>query len=142
MHEPSVRVQGVKRLARKHGVPVYYSAGTGRGLRKPVAAQGLLVDGERLVLDGLYTVSLDALHELPDTQVLALFRDGTLHLAYAQAQSVGHLRTLAQRRNERLASGFGGCAGRSADSMPSQFPMPRRSQRRRCGLIQPRVDCE
>ncbi|RSU50513.1 SapC family protein [Sphingomonas sp. S-NIH.Pt15_0812] len=65
-------------------------------------------DGERLVLDGLYTVSLDALHELPDAEVLALFRDGTLHLAYTQAQSVGHLRTLAARRNERLASGFGG----------------------------------
>ena len=45
-HEHSDHVQGVELLARKHGVPVYYSAGTGRGLRKPVTAQGLLVNNE------------------------------------------------------------------------------------------------
>ncbi|SFN81022.1 SapC family protein [Sphingomonas sp. OK281] len=58
-------------------------------------------DGEHLRLDGLYTISLDALHALPDATVLALFRSGDLQLAYAQTGSVRHLRTLARMRNDR-----------------------------------------
>jgi hypothetical protein len=62
-------------------------------------------DGQRLRLDGLYTVSLDALHALPDADALALFRAGDLQLAYAQIGSVRHIRTLARIRNERLLDG-------------------------------------
>ena len=60
-------------------------------------------DGERLVLEGLYTISLDALHGLPDDAALAMFRNGDLRTAYAQIGSVQHIRTLARRRNDRLA---------------------------------------
>ena len=60
-------------------------------------------DGERLVLEGLYTISLDALQALPDETALTMFRSGDLRTAYAQAGSVQHVRTLARRRNERLA---------------------------------------
>lgn len=60
-------------------------------------------DGKPLRLEGLYTVSLDALHALPDSSALELFRSGDLQLAYAQAGSVRHLRTLARIRNSRLA---------------------------------------
>jgi hypothetical protein len=59
-------------------------------------------DGQRLRLDGLYTVSMDALHALPDDVVLELFRQGDLQLAYAQAGSIRHLRTLGRIRNSRL----------------------------------------
>lgn len=62
-------------------------------------------DGRPLRLDGLYTVSLDALHALPDAAALDLFRRGDLQLAYAQAGSVRHLRTLARIRNDRLTEG-------------------------------------
>ncbi len=72
-------MQGVELLARKHGVPVYYSAGTGRGLRKPVAAQGLLVDGERLVLDALEVTVVQVSHDaLEPTQFV--FDDGRKRL--------------------------------------------------------------
>ncbi|ONN68802.1 MBL fold metallo-hydrolase [Pseudomonas oryzihabitans] len=78
-HEHSDHVQGVELLARKHGVPVYYSAGTGRGLRKPVAAQGLLVDGERLVLDALEVTVVQVSHDaLEPTQFV--FDDGRKRL--------------------------------------------------------------
>jgi hypothetical protein len=61
-------------------------------------------DGRHLRLDGLYTISLDALHALPDAAALALFRSGDLQLAYAQTGSVRHLRTLGRIHNDRLAT--------------------------------------
>jgi hypothetical protein len=60
-------------------------------------------DGEQLRLDGLYTVSLDALHELDDASVLRLFRNGYLRLAYCVAESLKQIPILAHRRNQRLA---------------------------------------
>lgn len=60
-------------------------------------------DGERLTLEGLYTVSLDALGELDDAAVLGLFRDGHLQLAYTMIGSLQQISVLARRRNERLA---------------------------------------
>lgn len=59
-------------------------------------------DGSRLQLDGLYSVSLDALHNLPDDTALKLFRHGDLQIAYIQAASVHHIRHMARMRNERL----------------------------------------
>ena len=59
-------------------------------------------DGEKLTLDGLYTISLDALHELDDAAVLKLFRNGYLQLAYCVAGSRRQIPVLAHRRNRRL----------------------------------------
>jgi hypothetical protein len=61
-------------------------------------------NGERLKLQGLYTVSRDALRELGDTDVLRLFRSGHLQLAYTMAGSLNQLALLAQARNRRLAA--------------------------------------
>ncbi len=60
-------------------------------------------DGEKLTLQGLYTVSLDALHALDDSSSLRLFRAGHLQLAYLMAGSLHQIRTLAQLRNDRLS---------------------------------------
>lgn len=60
-------------------------------------------DGARVRLDGLYSISLDRLHALPDAVALALFRRGDLQLAYAQANSVRHIRRLAAIRNSLLS---------------------------------------
>ncbi|WP_423603204.1 SapC family protein [Sphingomonas sp. MS122] len=59
-------------------------------------------DGDRLRLEGLYSVSLDSLHALPDDAALDLFRRGDLQIAYAQAASIQHIRRLARMRNDRL----------------------------------------
>jgi hypothetical protein len=62
-------------------------------------------DGEKLHLEGLYTVSLDSIAELDDAAALSLFRRGHLQLAYTMAGSLRQIPVLANRRNERLASG-------------------------------------
>jgi hypothetical protein len=62
-------------------------------------------DGESLQLEGLYSVSLDALHDLDDATALALFRGGQLQLAYAMVGSLRQIPVLARRRNQRLSQG-------------------------------------
>lgn len=59
-------------------------------------------DGTRLRLEGLYSISLDALHALSDSDALDLFRRGDLQLAYSQSSSLQHVRRLAKIRNDRL----------------------------------------
>jgi len=59
-------------------------------------------DGKQLQFDGLYTVSRDALNDLPDEDVVRLFRKGFLQAAMCLSFSLNQLAVLAQRRNERL----------------------------------------
>jgi hypothetical protein len=73
-------------------------------LMEPIDIDLKFDDGSRITLDGLYTISLDRLHALPDAAVLELFRQGDLQLAYAQTGSVRHVRRLARLHNERLTA--------------------------------------
>lgn len=72
-------------------------------LIEPIDLSFRFDNGESLRLDALYTISLDALHDLPDEAALALFRSGDLQLIYAQTASVRHIPFLARRRNDRLS---------------------------------------
>jgi hypothetical protein len=54
--------------------------------------------GERLSLQGLYTVSLDGLRNVDDAAALQLFRAGHLQLAYLMAGSQKHIGRLARLR--------------------------------------------
>jgi hypothetical protein len=60
-------------------------------------------DGEKLTLEGLYTISLDALQDLDDATALSLFRNGYLAAALCIQGSQRQVLALAQRRNERIA---------------------------------------
>jgi hypothetical protein len=60
-------------------------------------------DGAQLQLDGLYTVSRDALNELPDADVARLFRNGYLQAALCMTFSLNQVAVLARRRNARLS---------------------------------------
>ena len=71
-------------------------------LIEPIDISLAFDDGETLRLDGLYTVSLDALSELPDAAVMGLFRAGHLQPAFALAGSLHHVALMARRRNARL----------------------------------------
>jgi hypothetical protein len=62
-------------------------------------------DGEKLTLEGLYTVSLDGLQELADETVVALFRKGYLAAALCIQGAQRQVSVLAQRRNERITRG-------------------------------------
>jgi SapC len=70
-------------------------------LIEPIDVSLTFSDGERLSLQGLYTVSLDRLRAIDDAAVLRLFRTGHLQLAYVMAASLRHLGRLAQLRNRR-----------------------------------------
>ncbi len=72
-------------------------------LIEPVDINLRFDDGEDLVLDGLYTVSLDALRDLDDGEVLKLFRSGYLQWLYAVSGSLRQIGVLAERRNRMLA---------------------------------------
>lgn len=61
-------------------------------------------DGERLALDGLYTISRDNLSELGDDDVVGLFRNGYLQAALTIVISLNQVGLLARRRNERLTA--------------------------------------
>ncbi len=58
-------------------------------------------DGERVTLQGLYTVSLDRLRDVDDAAALRLFRAGHLQLAYTMAASLKQFSRLARLRNRR-----------------------------------------
>ncbi len=73
-------------------------------LVEPIDVSLTFDDGEKLRLEGLYTVSLDALGELDDAAVRDLFRAGHMQCAYAMITSLQHIALMARRRNERLAS--------------------------------------
>ena len=72
-------------------------------LLEPIDVSLSFDDGERLQLEGLYTVSRDSLRELDDANALRLFRNGHLQLAYTIAGSLNQLAILAHLRNRRLA---------------------------------------
>ncbi|MGE6694288.1 SapC family protein [Sphingobium limneticum] len=74
------------------------------GLVEPMDVSLNFDDGERLRLEGLYTVSLDALGDIDDLAALDLFRAGHMQCAYTMIMSLQHIPLMARRRNERLAA--------------------------------------
>jgi len=64
-------------------------------------------DGEKRELTGLYTIDQNALRDLPDADVLELFRRGYLHLIYVMIASLKQISVLARMRNDRLVAGGG-----------------------------------
>lgn len=59
-------------------------------------------DGQSVSLDGLYTISNDALNDLDDIGIVRLFRSGALQAAYAIRGSLRQIGQLARRRNEHI----------------------------------------
>lgn len=68
-------------------------------LIEPLEVSLTFDQGERLTLQGLYTVSLDRLRDLDDAAALRLFRAGHLQLAYIMAASLKQIPRLARLRN-------------------------------------------
>jgi hypothetical protein len=62
----------------------------------------LTFGGELLTLQGLYTVSLDAVRELDDAAALRLLRSGHLQLAYIMNASLKQIPVLAQLRDQTI----------------------------------------
>ncbi|HVY81552.1 MAG TPA: SapC family protein [Steroidobacteraceae bacterium] len=77
---------------------VFIRALTDLKLIEPIDVE-LTFGGELLTLQGLYTVSLDAIRELDDAAALRLLRAGHLQLAYTMNASLKQISVLAQLRN-------------------------------------------
>jgi phosphoribosyl 1,2-cyclic phosphodiesterase len=74
-HEHADHVHGVGLLSRRYDVPVYLSAGTARGMRKPVEVAGALKGGEGLQVGALSIDVVSVEHDaLEPTQFV--FNDG------------------------------------------------------------------
>lgn len=73
-------------------------------LVEPVDISLKFDDGQTVALNGLYTVSGDALTDLDDNRIIRLYRDGSLSAALAIRASLRQIGQLARRRNERLAT--------------------------------------
>jgi hypothetical protein len=71
-------------------------------LLKPMEVQLRFDDGVELELQDLYTVSPEAVRELPDPDILQLHRRGYLYLIHLMMMSVQQIARLARRRNDRL----------------------------------------
>lgn len=70
-------------------------------LIEPIDVSLKFDDGERVTLQGLYTVSLDRLRDVDDAGAVRLFRAGHLQLAYTMAASLKQFSRLAHLRNRR-----------------------------------------
>ena len=71
-------------------------------LIEPIDISLGFANGERLSLQGLYTVSLDGLRDIDDAAAVTLFRAGHLQLAYTMAGSLKQIPRLARLREQRL----------------------------------------
>lgn len=104
--EPGTALRAIQRvLGELHGglaqTKTFIAALADLKLIEPIDISLKFDDGERISLQGLYTVSLDRLRELDDAAVLGLFRAGHLQLAYIMSASLKHIGRLAHIRNRR-----------------------------------------
>lgn len=73
-------------------------------LMRPMRFDATLPDGQKLVVDGFYTVDEAKMGAMPDATVLDLHRTGLLAMIHAHWFSLGHMRRLLDWRVERNAS--------------------------------------
>lgn len=106
--QPSVALRRIQRVLRQLHEGTAQSDAFVRNLVELKLVESIDIslsfdDGERLTLQGLYTVSRDALRDVGDAEIVRLFRSGHLQLALTMAGSLNQLRILAQLRNRRIA---------------------------------------
>ncbi|GGY84353.1 hypothetical protein GCM10011613_31600 [Cellvibrio zantedeschiae] len=82
----------------------FIKAMTENQLIEPVDLDFSFEKGERISLKGLYSISLDSLHQLDDAKVIEFFRSGYMQLAYLVAGSLKQFNSLAHMRNQALLS--------------------------------------
>ena len=106
--QPSVSLRRIQRVLRQLHEGTAQTNALARDLAElkliePIDISLSFDGGERLTLQGLYTVSRDALRDIGDGEVVRLFRSGHLQLAWTMAGSLNQLQILAQLRNRRIA---------------------------------------
>lgn len=72
-------------------------------LIEPIDLQLSFDDGRSIAVEDVFTVNRDALHELPDAEILELFRAGYLQLIHYMIASLRHIALLADKKNRKLS---------------------------------------
>jgi hypothetical protein len=70
----------------------------------PLSLDITFADESSCQVKGLYTVDEDKLNQLPQTAQAELFAQGHLKSIYTMIASLGHIYSLIQRKNDRLAT--------------------------------------
>jgi len=104
--QPGTALRAIQRtLGEIHGgleqTAAYIAALTDYKLIESIDISLNFEDGERMTLQGLYTVSLDRLREVDDSAAVRLFRQGHLQPAYIMAASLRHVQRLARLRDSK-----------------------------------------
>jgi hypothetical protein len=104
--QPGNRLRAIQRILGEmttglEQTKAFIAAVSDLKLVEPIDVSLTFDDGERLTLQGLYTVSLDRLRDLDDAAALRLFRAGHLQFAYTMAASLKQIGRLARLRNSR-----------------------------------------
>jgi hypothetical protein len=103
-HQPSARLRQIQRVlgqlqAGIEATDAYIRALVELSLVEPIDISLTFDGGERLTLQGLYTVSLDSIREMDDAAAIRLFRSDYLQLAYTMNASLKQIPLLAHLRN-------------------------------------------
>jgi len=104
--QPGNRLRAIQRILGEittglEQTKAFIAAVSDLKLVEPIDVSLTFDDGERLTLQGLYTVSLDRLRDVDDAAALRLFRSGHLQFAYAMNASLKQIARLARLRNDR-----------------------------------------
>ena len=102
--QPGIALRAIQRtLGEIHGgleqTAAYITALTELKLIESIDISLNFANGERVTLQGLYTVSLDRLRDVDDAVAVRLFRQGHLQLAYTMAASLRQIPRLARLRD-------------------------------------------
>lgn len=71
------------------------------GLLRQMDARAELNDGRSYALNGMLVVDEQRLNQLPDSDIVRLFRNGTLAMIHAHLLSIRNLAGLVERKNNR-----------------------------------------
>jgi hypothetical protein len=105
--QPSARLRQIQRAlgqlqAGIEATNLFIRALLDLKLVEPIDISLDFAGGERLALQGLYTVSLDCMGDMNDAAAIRLFRSGHLQLAYTMSASLKQIPILAHLRSLRF----------------------------------------
>jgi hypothetical protein len=86
-------------------------------LLKPMKADATLPSGQKMSVDGFFTIEEEKLLKLPDATVLELHRNGMLALLHLHLASVANLRYMVERK-ARLAAAVAAGAAAAPPAQP------------------------
>ncbi len=104
--EPSAKTREIQAFLQDYLVKMRESSQFGAmllqaGLLRQIDAQANLGDGRSYALNGLLVVDEQKLAQLPDIDIVKLFRSGMLALIHAHLLSLRNLKTLIERKAQR-----------------------------------------